>query len=95
MVTSSAATLRENGRRQQRCQHIGGAPPASDASSTTVGVSLLYNKDAVSREHFTTPTTSFRGRKRIQRHDFYCVSNFAHSVMGLLHRNSFANLRPR
>ena len=50
----------QDGRRQQRCQQVGGAPPASDALSTTLGVAFLCIKDVVSREYFASPTTSDR-----------------------------------
>ena len=52
--------LRSDVGQDGRCQQVGGAPPASDASSTTLGVAFLCIKDVVSREYFASPTTSDR-----------------------------------
>ena len=49
MVTSLAAAPRDHGRHQQWRQFVGGSPPASGASSTTLGVFRRGNIGAIGR----------------------------------------------
>ena len=94
MVTSLAAAPRDHGRHQQWRQFVGGSSPASGASSTTLGVSLLCIKDAVSREHFAAPSSFCCSWKRVQRRDFNCISDFAHRIDQFLCHHRVSMLRP-
>ena len=94
LTSSLRSDVGQDGRRQQRCQQVGGAPPASDALSTTLGVAFLCIKDVVSREYFASPTTSDRSWKRLQRLYSVCISNFARRIDQFLRHHRVSMLRP-
>ena len=58
LTSSLRSDVGQNGRHLQGRRFVDGTPPASDVTSTTLGVALLCIKDAISREWFASPKTS-------------------------------------